>query len=136
MWYGGTRDQRGLLLAGGGELERAHHVRRHVAVAQHGGLRLAGRSRREQHDGDVVGVEVGHEVGGVDVAELLGLDDRQPVDRRRRAPTMSWSITAAAGAARVGDAHEVDVGEPVVQRRERGAGARRRRTASPGRPAS
>ena len=38
---------------------------------------------------------------------------------------MSWSITAAAGAARRGDAHEVGVGEPVVERREGGAGARR-----------
>ena len=136
MWYGGTVTSVGLLLAGGGELERAHHVRRDVAVAQHGRLRLAGRPRREQQDGDVVGVEVGHEVAGRDArratrsrgssarrpcasrADHVVVDDR----RRRRGPR--------------GDAHEVWVGEPVVERREGGARRAPRRTASPGRPAS
>ena len=61
---------------------------------------------------------------GRDVAERLGLEDRQPVDRRQPADHVVVD-DGGRGRGTGRDAHQVGVGEAVVERRERGAGARR-----------
>ena len=129
MWYGGTLTMTASSSSAPANSTVVDDVRRQVAVAQHGGLRLAGRAARVEQHGDgvrVAGVGIGQLDRLVDdeLEELLAADQ---LDARRSAPrrsAMPSPTITVAGAVRRTRSRSCSSVEPVVDRHERLAGQR------------
>ena len=130
MWYGGTLTS----AASSSSAPRNSTVREdvggEVAVAEHGGLRLAGRAARVQQHGDVVRVDEAEVdrrlvLGRLGAARQVASDQMvRPSIPAMRAAT-SGPATTTPGTSRPQHPAELLVRQPVVDRGERHACLRR-----------